>query len=249
MASTSGRSSRSTFTLTNRSFITAAIVGVLERLVRHHVAPVARRVADRQEDRLVLGAGRGERLVAPRVPVDRVVGVLAQVGAGLVREPVRHEMQGTGRAKVNARSRFCRPREDRRAGPGQLHRRDRGAHAGARDPPGLRAAGSSSTRSPSRSPAAGSAFLARWSRMPGSSAPRPWVYDRVAGPGPRPSAVARTRFIDDVVTGRARDGRPGRAARCGLRHACAPPACARVGHDVRGRPPGHAGPQDRGRRG
>jgi methyltransferase (TIGR00027 family) len=27
-----------------------------------------------------------------------------------------------------------------------------------------------------------------------------WVYDRVAGPGPRPSAVARTRFIDDAVT-------------------------------------------------
>ncbi len=31
--------------------------GVLERLVRHHVAPVARRVPDRQQDRLVGGAG------------------------------------------------------------------------------------------------------------------------------------------------------------------------------------------------
>ena len=44
---------------------------ILERLVRHHVAPVARRVADRQQDRLVLGARPGERLVAPRIPVDR----------------------------------------------------------------------------------------------------------------------------------------------------------------------------------
>ena len=53
---------------------------VLERLVGHDVAPVAGRVADREQDGLVLGAGPGERLVAPRVPVDRVVGVLAQVG-------------------------------------------------------------------------------------------------------------------------------------------------------------------------
>ena len=70
-------------------------VGVLERLVRHHVAPVARRVADRQQDRLVLGRGPGQRLLAPRVPVDRVVGVLAQVRAGLVREAV-HAVGGYG---------------------------------------------------------------------------------------------------------------------------------------------------------
>ena len=68
--------------------------GVLERLVGHHVAPVARRVPDRQQDRLVLGPRPGERLLAPRVPVDRVVGVLAQVGAGLVGEAV-HGVQAT----------------------------------------------------------------------------------------------------------------------------------------------------------
>ena len=45
---------------------------VLERLVRHHVAPVAGRVADREQDRLVLGPRLRERLVAPREPVDRV---------------------------------------------------------------------------------------------------------------------------------------------------------------------------------
>ena len=61
---------------------------VLEGLVGHHVAPVAGRVADRQQDGHVPAAGLGERLVAPRVPVDRVVGVLAQVRAGLAAEPV-----------------------------------------------------------------------------------------------------------------------------------------------------------------
>ncbi len=61
---------------------------VLERLVRHHVAPVARGVADREQDRPVGVAGGRARLVAPRVPVDRVAGVLEQVRAGLAAEPV-----------------------------------------------------------------------------------------------------------------------------------------------------------------
>ena len=52
---------------------------VLERLVLHHVAPVAGGVADREQDRPVLVACAGERLLAPRVPVDRVV---ARAGAG-----------------------------------------------------------------------------------------------------------------------------------------------------------------------
>jgi methyltransferase (TIGR00027 family) len=46
-------------------------------------------------------------------------------------------------------------------------------------------------------------FLARWSRLPVVGSAAAWIYDRVAGPGPRPSAVARTRFIDDTVTDRA----------------------------------------------
>jgi methyltransferase (TIGR00027 family) len=46
-------------------------------------------------------------------------------------------------------------------------------------------------------------FLARWSRTPVVGPAAAWVYDRVAGPGPRPSAVARTRFIDDAVSERA----------------------------------------------
>jgi len=63
-------------------------LGVLEALVGHDVTPVAGRVPHREEDRLVLGSGLSERLVAPRVPVDRVVAVLAKVGRRLAGEPV-----------------------------------------------------------------------------------------------------------------------------------------------------------------
>ena len=87
-ASTSGRSSRSTLTLTKSSFMSAAVARALERLVRHHVAPVARAVADGDEQRLVLGARALERLVAPLVPVDRVLGVLEEVRARSPREAV-----------------------------------------------------------------------------------------------------------------------------------------------------------------
>ena len=54
---------------------------VLEGLALHHVAPVARRVADREQDRAVLGPRPLQRLLAPGVPVHRVVRVLEQVGA------------------------------------------------------------------------------------------------------------------------------------------------------------------------
>ena len=88
MASMSGRSSRSTLMLTNSSFITRGRGRVLEALVRHHVAPVAGGVADREQDRLVGALGLGERLRPPRPPVDGVVLVLQQVGAGLAGEAV-----------------------------------------------------------------------------------------------------------------------------------------------------------------
>ena len=52
-------------------------------------APVARRVTDRQEDRLVLAArARFERLVAPGIPVHGVPGVLLQVRAGLTGQTI-----------------------------------------------------------------------------------------------------------------------------------------------------------------
>ena len=63
---------------------------VLERLVRHHVAPVAGGVPDREQHRPVQPAGLGERLRSPLPPVDGVVLVLQQVGRRCVREPVGH---------------------------------------------------------------------------------------------------------------------------------------------------------------
>ena len=56
----------------------------------HDVAPVARRVADGEEDRPP-GVARGRRMPRPpRIPVDGVVGVEPQIGRGLVGETVGH---------------------------------------------------------------------------------------------------------------------------------------------------------------
>ncbi len=63
---------------------------ILEGLVCHDVTPVACGVADAQEDRLVVTLRLLESLGSPRVPVDRICGVLEEVGAGFVRETVRH---------------------------------------------------------------------------------------------------------------------------------------------------------------
>ena len=68
---------------------------VLERLALHHVAPVTGRVADRQEDRPVQQLRPGEGVGTPRKPVDRVVRVLEEVGAGLPGEAICHAFDGT----------------------------------------------------------------------------------------------------------------------------------------------------------
>ena len=68
---------------------------VLERLALHHVAPMAGRVADRHQDRAI---GLPRKLAsggAPRVPVDGVVLVLEEVGAGLGGEGVGHRFEAT----------------------------------------------------------------------------------------------------------------------------------------------------------
>ena len=59
---------------------------VLERLVRHHVAPVAGGVADGEQDRAVAPLGFGQSLRAPRAPMHRVPGVLQKIGRGLLRQ-------------------------------------------------------------------------------------------------------------------------------------------------------------------
>ena len=55
---------------------------VLERLVRHHVAPVAGGVADREQDRPIAALGLGQGLRPPLPPVHRIVLVLQQIGRG-----------------------------------------------------------------------------------------------------------------------------------------------------------------------
>ncbi len=54
--------------------------GVLEQLVRHHVTPVTGCVADAQEDGFFFAARFFQRFRSPRVPVNRVFGVLQKVG-------------------------------------------------------------------------------------------------------------------------------------------------------------------------
>ena len=61
---------------------------ILKALALHHVAPVAGGIADAEEDGLVLGARRFERLRPPRIPVNRVVSVLKQIGTRLVDQTI-----------------------------------------------------------------------------------------------------------------------------------------------------------------
>ena len=72
---------------------------VVERLLLHHVAPVARRVADAQENRPVLAPRAFERLLTPGVPVDGVVRVLEQVRAGGLGQSVRAHPASVSRSR------------------------------------------------------------------------------------------------------------------------------------------------------
>ena len=95
---------------------------VLEALVGHHVAPVAGRVADRQEDRLLLGLGGLQRLRTPRVPVHGVLGVLEQIGTIGLGESIGHlrlpSLDCTGEpAASRAGNAFC----DDRPPPGWIN--------------------------------------------------------------------------------------------------------------------------------
>ncbi len=81
---------------------------VLEGLVGHDVAPVTGRVADGDQEGPVLVAGLGEGLLAPRIPVDRVLGVLAEIGARLVGEAVGHPRHGNDRRRRVSRRRGAR---------------------------------------------------------------------------------------------------------------------------------------------
>jgi len=62
---------------------------VLEGFMRHHVAPVAGGVADREQDRTVERHRLGQRRRAPRPPVDGIGGVLQKIRRFLPPEQVR----------------------------------------------------------------------------------------------------------------------------------------------------------------
>ena len=66
-------------------------VGVLEGLVGHHVAPVTGGIADRQQDGLAALPRLAERLLVPRLPMHRVIRMLAQVRAGLRVQAIAHQ--------------------------------------------------------------------------------------------------------------------------------------------------------------
>lgn len=75
----------------HRDEVRVEVVGdgrVLEGLVGHHVAPVARGVADAEQHGDAASAGLLERLRRPRPPVDGVVSVLKQIGRGHASQPV-----------------------------------------------------------------------------------------------------------------------------------------------------------------
>jgi hypothetical protein len=62
--------------------------GVLEGLMRHHVAPVAGRITDRQQDGFAAVAGKVQGFLPPRVPIDGIGCVLLQVRAGFPRQAI-----------------------------------------------------------------------------------------------------------------------------------------------------------------
>ena len=76
---------------------------VLERLVRHHVTPVTRRVADGEHDRLVLLARAQECFFPPRKPIHRIFGVLQEVWARLLGESVHAVTPCEGAASLRPR--------------------------------------------------------------------------------------------------------------------------------------------------
>ncbi|MCG3771005.1 MAG: hypothetical protein JW384_02185 [Nitrosomonadaceae bacterium] len=52
---------------------------IFERFALHDVTPVASGIADGKEYRLILICGLDERFLPPRIPIDRVVGMLQQI--------------------------------------------------------------------------------------------------------------------------------------------------------------------------
>ena len=141
---------------------------VLERLVRHHVAPVARGVADGQQDGLVLGARSLERLGAPGIPVHGVVRVLQEVGTRLAGETIRasigiRTMHGAARRSDRMQALYRNGRLIDDARPGH----------GARMARICPSCGSSPARTAASRPATCGSSATRWTRRARRSRPSP----------------------------------------------------------------------------
>jgi len=67
---------------------------IFEGFVGHHMAPMAGRIADRQENGLVLLLCPPQGRLAPGIPLHRIVGVLQQVRAGLLGEVIAQHVHG-----------------------------------------------------------------------------------------------------------------------------------------------------------
>ena len=74
-------------------------VSVVETFAGHDMAPVACGIPDAQENGLVLPPGLIQSLRSPWIPVHRLVGVLEQIGAGFLGQPVTV----FGRCHLNAK--------------------------------------------------------------------------------------------------------------------------------------------------
>ena len=74
--------------LMKSSFITLGGRFILEAFVRHHVAPMAGGVPDRQQDRFARPFCLGECFRSPRPPMDGIFLVLEKIGARLVLQAV-----------------------------------------------------------------------------------------------------------------------------------------------------------------
>ncbi|OPX75016.1 MAG: hypothetical protein A4E39_00357 [Methanoregulaceae archaeon PtaB.Bin152] len=62
--------------------------GIRERFLPHHVAPVTRGVPDREKNGFILFPCADKCLVTPGIPVNRIEGMLPEVGRDLLYEPV-----------------------------------------------------------------------------------------------------------------------------------------------------------------
>ncbi len=63
---------------------------VFKTLPFHHVAPVTRGISYGDEKGSIQGMGSAKGLTAPRIPVNRVLGVLSKIRALLINESVGH---------------------------------------------------------------------------------------------------------------------------------------------------------------